>query len=85
MIGYLRASNWTRVTPIGGKYYWNPNSLHQGTRYRAVIVVATVGQDRVTSDRNQLLEIDRKIDDGNLSSGNFRLGASNYPIYILER
>ena len=85
MDGYLRQSNWTRVTPIGGKYYWNPNSVQNGTRYRAVIVLATVSPNSVTTDTNQLLAIDRAIDDGNLATGNFQLGTSNYPIYILER
>ncbi len=84
MEGYLGQTSWTRVSPIGGSYTWDPNSTQSGERYRAVIVIATDGDNKVTIDRNQLLEIDRKIDDGNLDTGTFRLGYRNYPIYILE-
>ena len=85
MTGYLRQSNWTRVSPIGGNYYWNPNSVQNGTRYRALIIISSVSRNPVSSDRNLLTAIDRKIDDGNLATGNFQLGVRNYPIYILER
>lgn len=84
MEGYLRESNWSRPTPIGGRYTWAPNSLHQGERYRAAIVISTANGSTVTEDRNQLLELDRKIDDGNLDTGNLRLGFRNYPVFVLE-
>lgn len=84
MEGLLGATNWQRPTPIGGNYTWDPNSLHQGTRYRGVIVISTTPDNPVTSDRMQLLDLDRLIDDGNLDSGNFLLGFRNYPIFVLE-
>jgi hypothetical protein len=84
MEGYLRATNWSRPTPIGGHYTWAPNSLHQGERYRAAIVISTVTGQPVTEDRHQLLDLDRKIDDGNLETGNLRLGFRNYPVFVLE-
>jgi len=84
MEGYLRETNWTRSTPIGGRYTWSPNSLQQGVRYRAVIVLSSVGTDTVTTDKNQLLDLDRKLDDGSLDSGNFLLGYRNYPVFVLE-
>jgi len=84
MDGYLGPSGWSRMTPVGGNYTWDPNSLQSGERFRAVIVISSVGENKVTSDRNQLLEIDRKFDDGNLDTGSFRLGFRNYPVYILE-
>lgn len=82
--GYLRETSWARVTPIGGSYAWDPNSFQQGERYRAVIVIASVGENKVTADKQQLLDLDRRLDDGDLASGNFRLGYRNYPVYILE-
>jgi prepilin-type N-terminal cleavage/methylation domain-containing protein len=84
MAGYLGQTSWARVTPIGGHYSWEPNSLQQGQRLRAVIVISSLGSDKVTSDRLQLEDLDRKVDDGDLSSGNFCLGYRNYPIFVLE-
>jgi prepilin-type N-terminal cleavage/methylation domain-containing protein len=84
MEGYLRTTNWQSRTPIGGLYTWSPNATQAGERYRAAIVITTVGDHRVSSDLVQLLDLDRKIDDGNLETGNLRLGFRNYPVYVLE-
>jgi prepilin-type N-terminal cleavage/methylation domain-containing protein len=84
MEGYLRQTSWERVTPIGGRYAWEPNSLQQGDRFRAVIVIASTGTDQVTTDSLQLEDLDRRLDDGDLTSGNFRLGYRNFPVYVLE-
>jgi prepilin-type N-terminal cleavage/methylation domain-containing protein len=84
MEGYLRTTNWERKTPIGGFYTWSPNTMHQGQRYRAAISISTVGEDKVSSDRMQLTDLDRKLDDGSLDTGNLRLGFRNYPLYVLE-
>ena len=84
MDGYLGLSNWQRATPIGGNYAWDPNSTQQGSHYRAVIVIASTQDNPVSSDRLQLTDLDQKIDDGDLTSGNFLLGYRNYPMYVLE-
>ncbi len=84
MEGYLGATGWQRVTPIGGLYSWDPNSTQQGERYRAVIVIATADGHPVSSESAQLLDLDRRVDDGDLDAGNFRLGYRNYPIFVLE-
>jgi prepilin-type N-terminal cleavage/methylation domain-containing protein len=84
MGAYLSETNWQRRTPIGGNYAWDPNSLQQGSRHRAVIVIASTPDNPVTSDRVQLLEIDQKFDDGELTTGSLVLGYRNYPAYILE-
>ncbi len=84
MEGYLRATNWQRVTPIGGLYTWSPNTVQQGERYRAAIVITTVGENKVSSDRIQLTDLDRRLDDGSLDTGNLRLGFRNYPVFVLE-
>jgi type II secretory pathway pseudopilin PulG len=81
----LAATNWSKASSIGGRYTWDPGSLHQGSRIRAAIVIASAEGSQVTSDREQLLEIDRAIDDGDLSTGNFLLGYRNYPMLVLER
>ncbi|MGA2017827.1 MAG: type II secretion system protein [Opitutaceae bacterium] len=84
MEGYLNQTNWGRVTPIGGYYQFATQSPQQGGRYAAVIIIASVGPNQVTSDSIQLSDIDRKFDDGNLSTGNFFLGYRNYPVFVLE-
>jgi len=84
MEAYLNATTWGRTTPIGGNYQWDTNSQQGGAPYAAVIVIASSATSSVTSDYNQLVDIDRKMDDANLSSGNFFLGYRNYPVFVLE-
>jgi prepilin-type N-terminal cleavage/methylation domain-containing protein len=84
MSGRLGQTNWERVTPVGGRYTWQPDSLHQGERYHAAILLSSTSDTKVTTDRKQLEEIDRAIDDGNLETGNFRLGYRNFPVFVIE-
>jgi len=81
----LRSTAWLNPTPIGGHYNWDHNVSHAGTRYRAAISIRTLDSSRVTADRDQLLSIDSRIDDGDLATGNFFLGAGNEPVFIIER
>jgi type II secretory pathway pseudopilin PulG len=81
---FLPATSWARVTPVGGAYAWARDTLQQGARYRAAVLILSVGDNRVTGDRQLLLEIDRQLDDGNLDTGRFRLGFRNQPVYVIE-
>lgn len=81
---YLRQSNWSRRSPIGGHYAWQNPSRHGGQKIQACIGVVSVGEEGVSSDRIQLEDIDRRIDDGNLATGSFRLGFGNEPLLIVE-
>ncbi len=84
MDGYLNQTNWGRVSPIGGLYQWATQSAQGGNHYAAVIIIASVPGNPVTSDFIQLSDIDRKLDDDNLTTGNFFLGFRNYPVFVLE-
>ena len=84
MDGYLNQTNWGRVTPIGGNYQFATQSPQAGGNYAAVIVISSVPGNPVSSDYIQLSDIDRKLDDGNLATGNFFLGYRNYPVFVLE-
>jgi type II secretory pathway pseudopilin PulG len=84
MDGYLSQTNWSRTTPIGGNYQFATQSPQAGNRYAAVIIISSNGTNQVTSDFNQLSDMDNKLDDGNLATGNFFLGYRNYPVYVLE-
>lgn len=83
MDGYLRDS-WLEPTPIGGYYNYEYNKKAQGTRYTAGIGIRSKGKEKVTTDADLLLAIDRKIDDGNLKTGSFLLGPGNAPFYVIE-
>lgn len=85
MVGALGNSAWRRKTPIGGLYNWDFNRNHGGTVFRAAIAISRSGTNLVTTDTQQLLAIDRRIDDGNLATGNFRRGAASEPVFIIER
>jgi type II secretory pathway pseudopilin PulG len=84
MAGYLRQSNWEKVTPIGGYYHWEKNMKHNDRTVRAAIVISSKDRAQVTTDRVQLEDIDRRCDDGNLATGSFLLGFANEPVCILE-
>lgn len=84
MQSYLSSTNWEHPTPIGGAYTYAINSLQQGVRCRAVLIIANVGENKVTLERRQLTDIDQKIDDGDLETGNFRLGYRDQPIFVIE-
>ena len=51
---------------------------------RAAIVISSVTDAPVTDDVNQLSELDRLVDDGNLDTGNLRLGFRDLPVFVLE-
>lgn len=85
MVDSLAKTSWLRVTPIGGKYNWDYARTHGKVAPRAAISINASGAFTVTTDNAQLLAIDRKIDDGNLATGNFYKGASSLPVYIIER
>lgn len=80
----LSGSNWQRPTPIGGGYRWVRHTPHRGERFEAAILIVPTGGHPVSEDRDQLVDLDRRIDDGNLATGNFRLGYRNLPVLVLE-
>jgi type II secretory pathway pseudopilin PulG len=84
MARYLQKSDWATITPIGGYYHWEKNMKHNDRTVRAAIVISSKGRAKVTVDRVQLEDIDRRCDDGNLAAGSFLLGFANEPVYILE-
>lgn len=83
MIGALPAS-FTRKTPIGGYYDWDQNVSPNGFLTKAAVTLITQGADKLSGDTALLTAIDRALDNGNLKTGNVRLGSTNALVYIIE-
>ena len=84
MAGRLGETGWQRATPIGGQYNWDNNQLHAGNRYRAAISISETSIAPLPVNEDILLEIDRLMDDGDLTTGNFRIGVNNDPVFIVQ-
>lgn len=85
MEGFLGPTAWKNRTAIGGHYAWDPDSTQLGGHYRAAIVIMSTSGEPVIDDIRQLQDLDDRIDDGNLATGNLILGYQNMPVYVLER
>jgi prepilin-type N-terminal cleavage/methylation domain-containing protein len=85
----LKAESWTRMSPMGGQFDWEFNQVHPGGtspggRWRAALAIHSSPTSAVIMDEELLLEIDRSLDDGVLTTGSFRLSGDGGPIFILE-
>ena len=63
---------WTQTTELGGKWDWDINPGASGSTFKYRITIA----DATKTD--QMVDLDKLIDDGNLSTGNFRLQDAEY-------
>ncbi|HYC73137.1 MAG TPA: type II secretion system protein [Opitutaceae bacterium] len=85
MDGYLRTTNWGKPTPFGGAYNWDYNVRHRGRLIKAAITIyPQPPRQPLTVTQAQLLDFDRRFDDGNLDTGSFLLGISNAPVFVIE-
>ncbi len=85
----LKLDRWTTATPIGGHFDWenmqvHPGGTSPGGTWRAAIAITDTADAPLIIDLDLFQQMDQAIDDGNLSTGSFRLGDGNCPIYILE-
>ncbi|HJT82185.1 MAG TPA: type II secretion system protein [Chthoniobacterales bacterium] len=72
---FSKTFDWTKPTPLGGNWDWDYNV------FGFVAAISAVGTNATSA---QMLEIDSKIDNGDLSTGAFRdVGSGRYS-YILE-
>jgi prepilin-type N-terminal cleavage/methylation domain-containing protein len=81
----MKTDVWTNPTPIGGKFDWENNQMHQGVRYRAAIAITDTASSPLLVDLELFQMMDQALDDGNLATGSFRLGEGNCPLLILEQ
>jgi len=75
MSGDFKTDVWQGTTALGGLWNWD-NNIGGFT--------AGISIQGYTCPTAQLLEIDAKIDDGDLTTGNFRLVPPNRAMLILE-
>jgi general secretion pathway protein G len=76
MSDYLSRFPWEEGTAIGGKWDWDYRQFHFGC-------TAGVSVYRPSRTDDQMLEIDRSIDDGNIYTGMFRKRSDGY-IFVIE-
>lgn len=72
-------------TPIGGEYEWDNDVSTNGFYTKAAISIQSVTDNPMTDDVELLEMIDKQMDDGDLSTGNVRLGSGNTLVYIIEQ
>jgi len=72
---YIPTTKWTEATPIGGRWDFVKDDMG---------IVSGFGAVGHTATNAQLMHIEKKFDDGNLSSGKLRVLASGYFYVIAE-
>ena len=82
----LNVAAWQRKTPMGGKYDWEGNQLHFGTRYAASIAIKATAGAPLPLDVNQLTDLENVIDKGSFNwlGGSFHLGTGLVPLFIIQ-
>lgn len=85
MSGRLNDTAWRRMTPMGGKYNWENNQLHFGTRNRAAIAISAAAGAPLVRDVPQLQALETAMDGTfNWFGGTFRLGTGIVPLVIVQ-
>lgn len=75
MASRISTTGWLKPTALDGQFNWDAGQTHAGTNYRAVIAINSTDAAPVVQDADLLEAIDAVMDDGNLATGSFRLGA----------
>ena len=56
-----------------------------GKLMRSSLIAASKSGNPILDDYDQLVVVDKQIDDGDLTTGNLQLGSSNSLVYIIEK
>jgi general secretion pathway protein G len=75
MSGELRDADWSVVNSLGGRWNWD---------YKTNGVTAGISITGLAADDAQMIEIDREMDDGSLSTGNLVKNGDRLT-YILQK
>jgi hypothetical protein len=85
---FLSQLKWGEPTPVGGYYQWlggpaktpEPGGMMSGR----IGIAAFPPAPPISLSGADLLEIDQRIDDGNLAAGDFRIGFNGWPILTVR-
>lgn len=77
--------NFTQRSPIGGVYKWNFDVPADGIAAKAALIIQADTGNPIIDDYDQLVAVDKQIDDGDLNTGNLQLGSTNSLVYIIEK
>jgi len=73
---------WTQPSPLGGEYRWIYTTESDPSNRVAYIQLLNSNKFPINLDRSRLIEIDKEIDDGNISSGALRLVGLNIHYFV---
>jgi len=86
MAGLINQTQWQRRAPIGGNYTFLKDNTIGGVSYRALICVSGTGAAAISFTSAQLLSLDKKFDNNNLTTGQFFTnGAALNTYYVIEK
>ncbi len=84
----LKGVNWKLPTPVGGYYRWtNIPTTETGQVLPpggTISVTSFTREAELNLTRADLLELDRRLDDGNLETGQFRTGFNGWPVLTVR-
>ncbi|WP_438481048.1 type II secretion system protein [Oleiharenicola lentus] len=75
MSGSFSANSWQAITPLGGRWNWDRDNFG---------VSAGISISGFTCTVEQITALDKRMDDGDLSTGRLKLTASNRVTWELE-
>lgn len=83
MDAYFRQDSWLRTSPLGGTYEWDNKDAVNNL---GVTLNAAIKVQGCTWTLAQLQELDRRFDDGDLTTGNLVVtDAGTTVVYVIER
>ncbi len=84
----LQGEGWTSPSPAGGFFRWVNAPVPGATGSRPlggrIMLAAFPPAPEVALSPADLLELDRRIDDGNLATGRFRSGFNGWPVFLVN-
>lgn len=78
------SNTFAQPTPIGGMYDWDYDVSPNGFHTKAAITIVSTSAHPMTDDAELVEMIDQLMDDGDLNTGNVRLGSANTLCFIIE-
>ena len=75
MSEFIGPDAWLQETPLGGSYNWEGPDNYP---YAGISIFQR------TAPLSAIISLDKMLDDGNLITGQFRIGTNGRPTYVIE-